>query len=183
MLVYISNLDSLYELTKIPNELIHVLIESIFLLIFFMIILLIASGLILPRPKNQGLIDKLMSVFIGFYLKTLSMFVNIAIMLVLMFVAMQALFEININIIVTLYQCRINKELFKALVGPIVAISTLSFSVLGALWSRSPLQDIFDEIKSKIPKLFEKIQSYPEYSSIILIIAFEMFLICVELIF
>lgn len=183
LLVYINKLDSLYKLTKIPNEIIHLLVGPIIFLILLMVIMFIAFGLILPKPKEQDLIDKLAGSFAEFYLKMVSAFINIVIMLVLMFMVMQALFKINIRIIITLYHCHINKELFKTLIGPIITVSTVSFSVLGAFWSKSPLQDIFNEIKCKIPKLFEKVQSFPEYFILMLIIILELFFICLELFF
>lgn len=97
---------------------------------------------------------------------------------------MTIIFYITTNVIITLYNCFITKELFNILVGSVVTISIVSLSTFGAILSKTYLQELFDGIKkwtrNKLPNYLniyiKFIRKHPIFSMVIAIISTCLFI-------
>ncbi|MGX5377250.1 hypothetical protein ACWCL1_03110 [Ligilactobacillus sp. LYQ135] len=172
MAVSSINIEKIYNLNRIPENIIKVfLVYIVFYIIFFVVVFMMQC--IFGYEKigesnkcsNQNKYYKLLSVLdivasyiVNIMYKIIVLTTTLFTLLVIFFLAMDLIFSITTDIIVTLYKSIgvDNLDLFKALVGPIITVLVLSLSVLGSILSKSYLNKFFDDINNRIER-------FPEY--------------------
>lgn len=178
MLVYINKISDLSKLLILPNEMMSLLLKTVVFILCVLLILVISGSLIISEIEDKS--DEIMSNFLSLYFKGLVKLLNIIISLVLGFTAMWFIFSITIDTIINLYNCHIDRSLFAMLIGPIITILTISFSVFGFIWNKSQLQDFFESINNQLPIFFRKIsikiKFYKTTSIVLLIVLVRIFL-------
>lgn len=177
MLIYINKISDLSKLLILPSEVMWLLLKTVVFIFCVLIILVISGSLVISKIEDKS--DEIMGNFLSLYFKGLVKFLSIIISLILGFTAMWFIFSITIDTIIGLYNCHIDRSLFAMLIGPIITVLTISFSVFGFIWNKSQLQDFFESVNNQLPiffgKISIKIKSHKIISVVLLIVLVLIF--------
>lgn len=167
MVVSSINIEKIYNLNKIPENIVKYLLVYIFFYIIIFVILFVMKCYSEYTEKsnkysNQNKLETVLSMLANYIADLMFKMIVFAtylfILIVIFFVAMNFIFAITTDVIVTLYNSIgvDNLDLFKTLVGPVITVLVLSLSVLGSILSKSLLKRCFDYINNEIER-------FPEY--------------------